>query len=241
MSAITDRDRYRFGVFVRKHWSVITVSNRSDMWDDDGYDDPIETACWLAWKEATLKAREDFRIQSKANSAAISALAMMYDKWECGDECYEEPDTFSGFLGRAFCLTEKEEDRVLEIIGKERSGLASPESAETEELRSEILALREQVASLESREVCTVAHDGVDTCGYCQRDDIRITLAELNAEKQTLDIVRIALLEALTSVRIFVQDCIENSFERAALANLYAARDAIDAAIAIAKEPPHGP
>jgi len=179
VSAITDRDRYRFEVFVRKHWSIITVSNRSDMWDDDGYDDPIETACWLAWKEATLKAREDFRIQRKANSAAISALAMMYDKWECGDECYEEPDTFSGFLGRAFCLTEKEEDRVLEIIGKERSGLASPESAETEELRSEILALREQVAALESREVCTVAHDNVEACGYCQRDALLNELSRI--------------------------------------------------------------
>ena len=37
-------------------------------------------------------------------------------------------------------------------------------------MSEEILSLREQVAALESREVCTVAHENVETCGYCQRD-----------------------------------------------------------------------
>lgn len=37
-------------------------------------------------------------------------------------------------------------------------------------MRADILALREQIAALESREVCTVAHDNVGTCGYCQRE-----------------------------------------------------------------------
>ena len=30
--------------------------------------------------------------------------------------------------------------------------------------------LMEQLAFAQSREVCTVAHETVDTCGYCQRD-----------------------------------------------------------------------
>ena len=38
---------------------------------------------------------------------------------------------------------------------------------------AEILDLREQVAALESREVCARAHDNVDTCGYCQRDALQ--------------------------------------------------------------------
>jgi hypothetical protein len=33
--------------------------------------------------------------------------------------------------------------------------------------------LYEQVSALESREVCTVAHDNVETCGYCQRDALQ--------------------------------------------------------------------
>ena len=97
-------------------------------------------------------------------------------------------------------------------------------TTERDECKREILALREQVAALESREVCTVAHDNVETCGYCQRDDIRITLAELNAEKQALDIVRIALLEAL----IRCKPCIDRGMESLHIA--------IDAAIDAARE-----
>jgi hypothetical protein len=33
--------------------------------------------------------------------------------------------------------------------------------------------LMEQLAAAQSREVCTVAHEDVDTCGYCQRDKLR--------------------------------------------------------------------
>lgn len=54
-------------------------------------------------------------------------------------------------------------------------------------LRAEVLDLREQVSALESREVCTVAHDGdVATCGYCQRDALRARIAELEAMNKML-------------------------------------------------------
>lgn len=59
-------------------------------------------------------------------------------------------------------------------------------TAEIERLTAENLSLHEQVAFLQSREVCTVAHVGVETCGYCQRDEwaakwhrVRAELAEL--------------------------------------------------------------
>ena len=45
--------------------------------------------------------------------------------------------------------------------------------------KAEILALREQVAALESREVCTVAHDNVEECGFCQRDRLLTALREV--------------------------------------------------------------
>jgi len=50
---------------------------------------------------------------------------------------------------------------------------------EIERLRAEVLDLHAQVSTLESREVCTVAHDGdVETCGYCQRDALQAQLLE---------------------------------------------------------------
>ena len=49
-----------------------------------------------------------------------------------------------------------------------------------------IADLMEQVAALESREVCAAAHDNVEECGYCQRDRLQAKLAsvERDAEKQ---------------------------------------------------------
>lgn len=38
--------------------------------------------------------------------------------------------------------------------------------------------LMEQLAFAQSPEVCTVAHDNVETCGYCQRDALAARLAE---------------------------------------------------------------
>lgn len=46
-----------------------------------------------------------------------AALTMMYDKWENGDGCYEDPDTCGGFLGNAFKLSQEEENQVLALIG----------------------------------------------------------------------------------------------------------------------------
>jgi hypothetical protein len=50
-------------------------------------------------------------------------------------------------------------------------------------MSEEILSLREQVAALESREVCTVAHENVETCGYCQRDALTAESAALRDER----------------------------------------------------------
>lgn len=54
-----------------------------------------------------------------------TALTMMYDKWENGDGCYEDPDTCSGFLGNAFKLSQEEENQILALVGtpSETSGV----------------------------------------------------------------------------------------------------------------------
>lgn len=51
-------------------------------------------------------------------------------------------------------------------------------------MSEEILSLREQVAALESREVCTVAHENVETCGYCQRDALAAENAALRKDAE---------------------------------------------------------
>ena len=45
----------------------------------------------------------------------------------------------------------------------------------------EVLTLHEQVAMLESREVCAAAHEDVEECGYCQRDRLAARCAQLEA------------------------------------------------------------
>lgn len=53
--------------------------------------------------------------------------------------------------------------------------------AEREALRHENADLHEQVAALQSREVCTVAHDDVEVCGYCQRDALQLYRREVTS------------------------------------------------------------
>lgn len=66
----------------------------------------------------------------------------------------------------------------LEFLEKCRGMTAMDEYVDCAEtaiadLQRELLAIREHAAALESREVCTVAHENVETCGYCQRDALR--------------------------------------------------------------------
>jgi hypothetical protein len=45
-----------------------------------------------------------------------AALVLMYDKWENGVDCYEDPESYTGSLGNAFKLTVAEETQVLEAL-----------------------------------------------------------------------------------------------------------------------------
>jgi hypothetical protein len=45
-----------------------------------------------------------------------AALAMIYDKWEDGTPCYEDPEDFTGHLGNAFKLTQEEEAQILALL-----------------------------------------------------------------------------------------------------------------------------
>jgi hypothetical protein len=74
----------------------------------EGYDvylardyDALDTELRLA-----ISARDyanDMLDKERARIATLEkALTMLYDKWENGDGCYEDPETYGGFLGNAF-------------------------------------------------------------------------------------------------------------------------------------------
>ena len=50
-----------------------------------------------------------------------AALELMFDKWENGDECYEDGDPQYDYLGSAFKLTDGEQDRILRLLGPVRN------------------------------------------------------------------------------------------------------------------------
>ena len=49
-------------------------------------------------------------------------------------------------------------------------------------LEIENAKLHEQIAALESREVCTTQHENVEECGYCQRDRLQAECEKLQMD-----------------------------------------------------------
>ncbi len=130
---------------------------------------------WFAHNEA-----------ARARSIAVQRLATMARKGD-GDAARRglanidrAPLVFDG---------SRLEPAVRRLITEVATGRAAAEDA-TEYVLAQINRdLREQVAALESREVCTVAHDGdVTTCGYCQRDALRTEIVKLARQKRRLAI-----------------------------------------------------
>jgi hypothetical protein len=55
--------------------------------------------------------------QSERKCAELSeALGLMYDKWENGDDCWDDPNDGVGYLGKAFRLSDEEEGRILALL-----------------------------------------------------------------------------------------------------------------------------
>ena len=79
-----------------------------------GYGDELELRYRLKERERQLLAclRERYALQARVD-ALLPALEMMYDKWENGDQCFEDVEELSGPLGNAFRLSEEEENSVL--------------------------------------------------------------------------------------------------------------------------------
>lgn len=54
------------------------------------------------------------------------ALIMIYDKWENGQDCYEDVEELSGYSGKAVNLSEEEENQILSLIPSVLNGNTSP-------------------------------------------------------------------------------------------------------------------
>jgi hypothetical protein len=81
---------------------------------------------WLALKNATgfechLDALEFIKQAVAApsvNEEMRELLGLMYDRWENGVTCYEDPEDCAGHLGNAFKLDGDEEDRIIAVLAK---------------------------------------------------------------------------------------------------------------------------
>lgn len=52
----------------------------------------------------------------------LKAVTLMYDRWENGPDCYEDPEDYTGFLGKAFKLSLEEENQIIAAIAKIKRG-----------------------------------------------------------------------------------------------------------------------
>jgi uncharacterized protein YciW len=67
-------------------------------------------------------------------------------------------------------------------------------------LTAEVLQLKERCAALESREVCTVAHENVETCGYCQLDELLAERALLVTRAENAEAALVEANETITGI-----------------------------------------
>ena len=59
------------------------------------------------------------RLQALSDEV-LDLLAMMFDAYEDGPECYEDPEDCAGHLGKAVNLDEAAFDRIADILNKHR-------------------------------------------------------------------------------------------------------------------------
>ena len=108
-----------------------------------------------------------------------TALEFLYDKWENGDPCFEDPETSSGSLGNAFKLSEQEERAILALIPRQCTG-ASPIPHETKELPLPPQRYRPVTNGSAFMGMCAVGRPnawGGQQCDYVQARDYDELLA----------------------------------------------------------------
>jgi hypothetical protein len=64
----------------------------------------------------------------EALERGIDMLAMLFDKYENGPSCYEEPDESAGYLGNAVKLCDADFHSIADFLNKHRPVIAAQES-----------------------------------------------------------------------------------------------------------------
>jgi hypothetical protein len=68
----------------------------------------------------------DYAALEAKYKSAVELLGMMWDRYENGDACYEDPETQSGYLGPCMKLTEAEQNAVIAAIPDHAASKESP-------------------------------------------------------------------------------------------------------------------
>lgn len=70
----------------------------------------------------------DLQARVEELERGIDMLAMLFDKYENGPSCYEEPDERTGYLGNAVRLDDPDFHRIADFLNKHRPVGAAQES-----------------------------------------------------------------------------------------------------------------
>ena len=89
--------------------------------------------------------------------------------------------------------------------------------------------IEQQAAEIERLATELAAANEMKNAAHAKVDDFAARYVREAKECNALRVRLADAVEAMRGIRILVQDCIENSHDRGALGNLYAARDSIDA------------
>lgn len=66
--------------------------------------------------ERAQSAWEVWQWRDRSDSKAVEFLALMYERWEAGAQCYEDPEDCAGFLGQAVKLSAEEENGIIAVL-----------------------------------------------------------------------------------------------------------------------------
>lgn len=67
----------------------------------------------------------DYDALRREAEVAFTLLATMFDAYEDGDECYEDPEDRAGYCGKAINLDEADFDAIIDLLNKHRPRVAA--------------------------------------------------------------------------------------------------------------------
>ena len=82
----------------------------------------LEQQSALHSSEKAIQAKREIDALRRERDEAKAALKLIYEKWENGTPCFEDPDECEGPLGNAFKLSYEEENKILLSLNQALEG-----------------------------------------------------------------------------------------------------------------------